>query len=94
MSRNAKFLRPHEVRYTFKGENTRDLPLIIAASCRSSPRPITPSIDFTKSTLDPPLGSGPYKIGDFKQGQYVSLSAPRRLLGRRSAGEQGPLQFR
>jgi microcin C transport system substrate-binding protein len=28
--------------------------------------------DFTKTTLEPPLGSGPYKIRDFKVGQYVS----------------------
>ena len=52
----CEVLSPYEVRYTFKGENTRDLPLIIARNCRSSPRPITRKIDFTKSTLDPPLG--------------------------------------
>ena len=28
--------------------------------------------EFDQTTLTPPLGSGPYKIGDFKQGTFVS----------------------
>lgn len=64
-------LSPYEVRYTFKGENTRDLPLIIAELPIFS-KAYYATHDFTKTTLDQPLGSGPYKIGDFKQGQYVS----------------------
>ena len=28
--------------------------------------------DFTKTTLTPPLGSGPYKIASFKPGEYVA----------------------
>ena len=28
--------------------------------------------DFTKSSLEPPLGSGPYKIGSFRTGEYVA----------------------
>ena len=27
--------------------------------------------DFSKSTLEPPLGSGPYKVTDFEAGRYV-----------------------
>lgn len=64
-------LSPYEVRYSFKGENTRDLPLVIAELPIFS-KAYYAAHDFTKSTLDPPLGSGPYKIGDFKQGQYIS----------------------
>ena len=30
------------------------------------------SREFDQTTLTPPLGSGPYKIGDFKQGTFVS----------------------
>jgi microcin C transport system substrate-binding protein len=64
-------LSPYEVRYSFKGENTRDLPLEIAVLPIFS-KAYYATHDFTKSTLDPPLGSGPYKIGRFKEGQYVS----------------------
>lgn len=64
-------LSPYEVRYSFKGENTRDLPLTIAALPVLS-KAYYATHDFTKTTLDQPVGSGPYKIGSFKPGQYVS----------------------
>lgn len=67
----CEVLSPYEVRYSFKGENTRDLPLVIAELPILS-KAYYAKVDFTKSTLVPPLGSGPYKIGDYKQGQYVS----------------------
>ncbi len=67
----CEVLSPYQVRYSFKGENTRDLPLAIAELPILS-KAYYSKVDFTKSTLDPPLGSGPYKIGDYKQGQYVS----------------------
>lgn len=64
-------LAPYEVRYSFKGDNTRDLPLSVAALPILS-KAYYATHDFTKTSLDPPLGSGPYKIGSFKAGQYVS----------------------
>ena len=67
----CEVLAPYEVRYTFKGENTRDLPLIIAELPIFS-KAYYAKNDFSKSTLEPPLGSGPYKIRDYKQGQYVA----------------------
>src|SRR5690606_6282278 len=30
--------------------------------------------DFTKADLQPPLGSGPYKIGSFKPAEYVTYT--------------------
>src|SRR6476659_5837686 len=67
----CEILSSYEVRYSFKGENTRDLPLTIAGLPIFS-KAYYATHDFTKSTLDPPLGSGPYKIGSYKTGQYVS----------------------
>lgn len=64
-------LSPYEVRYSFKGENTRDLPLTLAALPILS-KAYYATHDFTKTSLDQPVGSGPYKIGSFKAGQYVS----------------------
>src|SRR5262249_49873675 len=66
-------LSPYEVRYTFKGENTRDLPLIVAGLPIFS-KAYYATHDFTKSTLDQPLGSGPYNIGSYKMGQYISYT--------------------
>ncbi|WP_119273156.1 extracellular solute-binding protein [Taklimakanibacter deserti] len=68
----CEVLSPYEVRYTFKGENTRDLPLTVAADLPILSKAYYATHDFTKSTLTPPLGSGPYKIGRFREGQYVS----------------------
>ena len=64
-------LGPHEVRYRFKGERTRDLPLTVAALPIFS-KAYYAKVDFSKSTLDPPTGSGPYKVKAFKPGEYVT----------------------
>jgi microcin C transport system substrate-binding protein len=62
---------PLMVHYQFKGARTRDLPQIVAtlpvlSAAYYATRP------FDMTTLEPPLGSGPYAIGDFKQGTYVT----------------------
>ena len=56
--------------------------------CRSSRAPITASGRSTKSTLDIPLGCGPYKVGRFEAGRYHRIQARHGLVGRRSAGRR------
>lgn len=68
--KECQVLSPHSIRYNFEGENTRDLPLVVAGLPIFS-KAYYQTHDFKKSTLEPPLGSGPYKIGPFRQGQYV-----------------------
>lgn len=67
----CEVLGPHEVRYRFKGERTRDLPLTVAGLPVFS-KAYYAKVDFTKSTLEPPLGSGPYKVKGFQPGEYVA----------------------
>jgi microcin C transport system substrate-binding protein len=62
---------PLELRYRFKGERTRDLPLTVAGLPVFS-KAYYAKVDFTKSTLEPPLGSGPYMVKNFQPGQYVT----------------------
>ena len=62
---------PQTVRYSFKGERTRDLPLTVATLPVFS-KAYYAKVDFSKSTLEPPLGSGPYKVASFKPGEYVA----------------------
>lgn len=62
---------PHEVRFEFTGENVRDLPMLVSGL------PVLSSdyydkVDFTKTTLEPPLGSGPYKVKGLRQGNFIS----------------------
>ena len=63
-------LDPHTVRYSFKGELTRDLPITVAELPIFSKAYYTKR-DFAETTLDPPLGSGPYVVGDLKQGRTI-----------------------
>jgi microcin C transport system substrate-binding protein len=67
----CEVLGPYEVRYRFTGDQTRDLPLVIAELPVFS-KAYYSRVDFTQSTLEAPLGSGPYKVGDLKPGQYIS----------------------
>lgn len=64
-------LGPHEVRYRFRGERTRDLPLTVATLPIFS-RAYYGKVDFARTTLEPPLGSGPYAIRDFRAGVFVT----------------------
>jgi microcin C transport system substrate-binding protein len=59
------------VRYHFKGEQIRDLPRIVATLPVLSAK-YYETHDFTKTTLDAPLGSGPYKIKSHDQGRQVT----------------------
>jgi microcin C transport system substrate-binding protein len=56
----------------FAPERSRDLPLVVAA------QPIFSEAwwrgrDFEASTLEPPLGSGPYKVARFEVGRFVAF---------------------
>ena len=62
-----------KVRFIFSGGENRELPLIVGQL------PILPAHywadrDFEKTTLEPPLGSGPYKISDFEQGRTITYA--------------------
>ncbi len=56
----------------FAPGRTRDLPLNVASQPIFS-RAYYKDRDFEATTLDPPLGSGPYKVGQFEQGRYVAF---------------------
>lgn len=67
----CEVISPGEVRYRFRGERTRDLPLTVAALPIFS-KAYYAKVDFSKTTLEPPLGSGPYAVKSFKPGEYVT----------------------
>jgi microcin C transport system substrate-binding protein len=62
---------PHTVRYAFTGSQTRDLPLVVAGLPILS-KAYYATREFDQTTLEPPLGSGPYKIDTFRPGAFVS----------------------
>jgi len=68
----AEAIDAQTVRYTFQGTLIRDLPLVVAelpvlSKAYYTKRP------FEETSLDRPLGSGPYEIGDYKTGTSVTF---------------------
>ncbi|MBU6506654.1 MAG: extracellular solute-binding protein, partial [Alphaproteobacteria bacterium] len=63
-------LEPHRVKFTFRNGTNRELPSIVGEMPVLS-MAYWSKHDFSKTTLDVPLGSGPYKIVDFQPGRYV-----------------------
>jgi len=75
----AEKLGPDKVRFTFSGPGNRELPQIVGQL------PVLPkhywtgkdkngkARDFSQTTLEPPLGSGPYRIGAFVAGRSLVL---------------------
>jgi len=73
----VKIINDREVQFVFDQKGNRELPHIMGDL------PVLPkhwwtgtdkdgkARDFTRSTLEPPLGSGPYKIGKFKAGSSI-----------------------
>ncbi|MCB1483493.1 MAG: ABC transporter substrate-binding protein, partial [Hyphomicrobiaceae bacterium] len=59
------------VQYTFQGALVRDLPVILAGLPVLS-KAYYDKKPFDETSLEPPLGSGPYLISDFKAGTYVT----------------------
>jgi microcin C transport system substrate-binding protein len=85
-------LGPQDVRYRFRGERTRDLPLTVAQLPIFS-KAYYARTDFSKSTLTPPLGSGPYVVKDFKPGQYVTYARRADYWGKDLPVNRGRWNF-
>jgi microcin C transport system substrate-binding protein len=58
------------VKFTFKPGSNRELPLILGQLI-VLPKHYWEKRDFEQTTLEPPLGSGPYKIDSFEAGRYI-----------------------
>jgi len=58
------------VKFVFKPGENRELPLILG-ELTVLPKHYWATRDFDKTTLDPPLGSGPYRIGRFEPGRFI-----------------------
>ena len=60
------------VRVQFAPDRSRDLPLVVAGLPIFS-RAFYAKHDFEAATLEPPLGSGPYRVGKFEVGRFVAF---------------------
>ncbi len=90
-----------EVTFTFDVKGNRELPqilgqlLVLPKHYWEGTDANGVKRDITKTTLEPPLGSGPYRIKPgFQPGRSIAYRARGGLLGRETALERGHRQFR
>ncbi|MBZ0216749.1 MAG: extracellular solute-binding protein [Fimbriimonadaceae bacterium] len=90
---SAEALDPLTVRYTFQGDLVRDLPLLVADLPIFS-KAYYETRDFALTSLDPPLGSGPYRIADYRQGRFVQYELRDDYWGKDLPVNRGRFNFR
>ena len=88
-----------DITFKFAQKNNRELPLIIGDM------PVLPKHwwegtnekgekrDFTKTTLEPPLGSGPYRIAEFKAGSDVTYERVKDYWAKDTPTRKGRYNF-
>jgi microcin C transport system substrate-binding protein len=88
----AEAIDAHTVRYSFTGVLIRDLPLVVAGLPILS-KAYYATREFDQTTFDPPLGSGPYRIGDYKAGAFVSYQRREDYWGKDLPVNRGRFNF-
>jgi microcin C transport system substrate-binding protein len=85
-------LDPQTIRYRFKGDNVRDLPLLIATLPVLS-KAYYASRTFDEPSLDIPLTSGPYRISKYEPKSYVVYERRADYWGKDLAVNVGRFNF-
>lgn len=67
---------PRAVKFTFKPGDNHELPLIVG-EMPILPRHYWQNRTFENTTLEPPLGSGPYRVGAFEPGRFITYERVR-----------------
>jgi microcin C transport system substrate-binding protein len=88
----AEAIDPHTVRYTFTVTMSRDLPLVVATLPILS-KDYYATHEFDETTLEPPLGSGPYRLAGFKSGTFVSYRRREDYWGKDLPVNRGRYNF-
>ena len=79
---------PRTVRFTFGDTVNRELPLIVG-QIAVLPKHWWEGRDFESTTLEPPLGSGPYRIAAVEPGRSITLERMPDYWGRDLAVNRG-----
>ena len=83
---------PRTVKFTFKPGENRELPLILG-QLAVLPKHYWEGRDFEKTTLEPPPGSGPYRIDTFEAGRSITYARVPEYWGARLAVNAGSNNF-
>ena len=82
-----------EVQFNFSGETNRELPLIIGYQLPIFSKKYWSNKQFDKTTLDPPVGSGPYLISDLQPGRSITLKRDPNYWGKNLNVNKGRYNF-
>lgn len=85
-------LGPRSIKFSFKPGENRELPLIIG-QLQIIPKHYWQDKDFSKTTLDAPLGSGPYKIKSFDAGRTITYERVKDYWGKDIPVNKGRYNF-
>jgi microcin C transport system substrate-binding protein len=91
---SAEQVGERRVKFTFSETGNRELPLIVG-ELAVMPKHYweAEGRDFEKTTLEPPLGSGPYKVADFEAGRYIVVERIDDYWGKDLAVNRGQSNF-
>lgn len=77
----AEALTPQRVKFSFSGPPNRELPQIVGQVPVLSKK-YWSARDFSKTTLEPPIGSGPYRIKSFEPGRHIIYERDKNYWGK------------
>jgi len=85
-------LGPRKIRFQFRPGGNRELPMIMGLMPVLS-EGYYKNIQFEKTTLKPPMGSGPYKLETVDQGRSVTYRRVKNYWGKDLAVNRGRYNF-
>jgi microcin C transport system substrate-binding protein len=78
--KTVEALAPNKVKFSFAEGDNRELPLIVG-QLPLLPKHYWEGRDFEKTTLEPPVGSGPYKVKSFEPGRFIIYERDKNYWG-------------
>ena len=83
---------PRTVRFSFSGPTNRELPLIVG-ELPILPKHYWQDRDFESTTLEAPLGSGPYRVKDMDPGRSITYELDPNYWGKNLPVNRGKNNF-
>lgn len=90
--KNIEALSPQRVKFSFGKTDNRELALIVG-EVSILPKHYWEKRDFSKPSLDTPIGSGPYIVGNFDAGRSISYQRNPDYWGKDLALNKGRYNF-
>lgn len=82
----------HSVRFDFRQAGNRELPMIVG-QLPVLPRHYWAERDFNRTSLEPPLGSGPYRVAEVRAGRSIRYARVEDWWGKDLPVNRGQYNF-